>query len=751
MQVVAAASVALAAIAATPPSGAEAQVSPVAPPETTVLLDSGAWSWFEDERVVIDAAGTRLYVSAVADAPTPGEVVVGEVDMATGARGIASLGAAEMDDHNSAAMWESPVGEVVAAWSRHSADTVITTHRRRTDGSWLRLPPVTADSSRVTYNNLYSVLAEDGGEMLFDFYRGARFDPQAMASTDAGRTWSRLGTVLRDPADSTTTRPYVRYASRGDRIDLIATEAHPGAAATSIYHGFILGGIVHTSFGEPLGPVGSGVPVTALTRIAAPAPAAASWTVDIGYDPATGHPIAAYSTTISVDDHRYHVARWDGATWQRQEIAFAGRALYAVESHYTGLVALDPTDGNRVVISTDVDPVTGAPLVSGTDGRRHYELFDGRRQPNGTYAWSPLTANSTQDNIRPVITANGSGAWALAWMRGRYTTYRDYALEIVGVVRRPDGTPVTTAPTSSRLPVVPGIAAPAVLPTAGVPIAGDFDPHGADDVYLYRPGSGRDDLIIGDDGRYPVHAAAPAVRGTYRPIAGDYDGDGDTDILWYAPGTAADHLWTADGDTTFTSRPLSITGSYRPVAGDYDGDGATDILWYAPGTAADHLWTANGDTTFTSRATAPINGTYTPVPGDYDANGADDILWYAPGTAADHLWTANGDTTFTSRATAPINGTYTPVPGDYDANGADDILWYAPGTAADRLWTANGDTTFTSRVTAPVNGTYRPVAGDYDANGADDILWYAPGTASDHVWWSGPTAFALSQHWPSAM
>jgi hypothetical protein len=719
---------------------------PTAPAATTVLLDSGGWSWFEDERVVVDAASARLYVSAVAASPIPGEVVVGQIDLRTGDRRSVSLGAAELDDHNSAAIWEAASGEVLTAWARHGIDRIIRSHRRRTDGSWLRLPPV-VESWTVTYNNLYSVLAGDGQALLYDFYRGDRFDPQAMASVDAGRTWSALGSVLRDPADSTSERPYVRYASRGNRIDLIATETHPRSGRTSIYHGFIRDGVLHTSAGVPLGRVGSAVPVTSLTLVATPGAAQAAWTVDIGYDPATGRPIAAYSTTIGVGDHRYHVARWDGVTWQAREIAFGGRALYGGESHYTGLMALDPRDGGRVVISTDADPVTGQALVSGSDGRRHWELFDGRRQPDGAYVWTPLTANSTRDNIRPVMTANGRGASALAWMRGTYRTYNDFQLEVVGVVRRADGTTLATRPPGPRLPVVRGIATPAVSSTRAVPLAGDFDAHPADDLFMHRGGSGRDDLVIGDDGRRPVFAEARGVDKTgYRPVPGDYDGDRDTDILWYAPGPAADTVWMAQPDGRFVSRPVpAINGTYTPLPGDFDGDGDGDVLWYAAGPTAESLWLSQGGT-FTSRPTSQVAGTYTPTVGDFDGDRDTDVLWYAPGDAIDYLWTAVG-ATFRTRPAPPVSRRYTPVPGDFDGDGDGDVLWYAAGTATDYLWSAQGGT-FRSTVAPAVGGTYTPVALDHDGNGDDDVVWYGTGSTADYVWWSGPAPFARSTPGP---
>jgi hypothetical protein len=735
-----------------PAAAAVAATTPSVPAGTTTLLDSGAWSWFEDERVVIDAAGQRLYASAVSAAPVRGEVVLSQVDLATGGRRAVSLGAAELDDHNSAAIWEAGNREVLTAWTRHAADPIIRSHRRRTDGSWLRLPPIVDSWLNLTYNNLYSVLAADGQSVLYDFYRGNRSDPYAMASLDAGRTWSRLGTVLRDPADGASGRPYVRYASRGDRIDLIATETHPRNSRTSIYHGYIRDGVLHTSAGQSLGPVGSGVPVTSLTRVATPGAAEAAWTVDIGYDPATGRPIAAYSTTLSLGDHRYHIARWNGAAWEPREVAFAGRGLYAAEYHYTGLLALDPGDGDHVVISTDANPVTGAPLISGTDGARHWELFDGRRRADGTYAWSALTANSTRDNIRPVMTRGPRASSALAWMRGTYTTYSSYSLAIVGVVRRPDGATVATRPAGPRLPVVAGIASPAVTSDAGIPLAGDFDPHPADDLFVHRPGAGRDDMVIGDDGGHPIYAQARPVNGTgYRPAAGDFDGDGDDDILWHGPGSLVDSLWLATPDGRFSPTPApQVGGTYTPLPGDFDADGDDDILWYSSD-GRERIWLADR-ATFTTRTAPQATRAYRPAVGDADGDGDDDILWHAPGTAADWQWLAQGAAFPTQRRLPDINGDYRPLAGDFDADGDDDVFLYAPGSATDHLWTAAGGQ-YTSAVSPrPVTATYRPAVLDLDDNGADDILWYGVGSRADHLWSSDPRApFARSTPSPLAL
>ena len=120
-------------------------------------------------------------------------------------------------------------------------------------------------------------------------------------------------------------------------------------------------------------------------------------------------------------DHRFDYARWDGSAWRVHEIAYAGTRLYAGEDDYTGLAALDPNNPDVLYISTDADPVTRKPLVSAADGQRHHELFRGTTRDFGaTWTWEPITANSTMDNLRPVVPRWKDARTALVWMRGSY-------------------------------------------------------------------------------------------------------------------------------------------------------------------------------------------------------------------------------------------------------------------------------------------------------------------------------------------
>lgn len=133
-------------------------------------------------------------------------------------------------------------------------------------------------------------------------------------------------------------------------------------------------------------------------------------------------------------DNRYRYTRWDGKKWDDHALAYAGTHLYDPQWFYTGLAALDPHNPNRLYISTDADPESGQPLISSTDGKRHYEIFAGSSTDNGAnWAWRSITKDSDADNIRPVMPIWESEQSVLLWMRGVYKTYLDYDTDIVGV------------------------------------------------------------------------------------------------------------------------------------------------------------------------------------------------------------------------------------------------------------------------------------------------------------------------------
>lgn len=221
-----------------------------------------------------------------------------------------------------------------------------------------------------------------------------------------------------------------------------------------------------------------------------------------------------------------------------------------------------------------------------------------------------------------------------------------------------------------------------------VPLVGNFDgdPAGIDDIYWYAPLRDPshpsvdygDEYWIYDSAGGHVVIESPAVKqdGVALPLVGDFDGDGTDQIFWYAPGGPPDSdvMWELSGVVP-TKRSYTVGGYYQyPQVGDFDGNGVDDIVWYAPGTRDDYVW-------FFDHAGEPVsrqrtaNGTYIPMTGDFDGNGIDDIVWYGPGTSPDYEWNFEAGGAYGSRART-VNGYYTTVVGDYDGNEHDDILWY---------------------------------------------------------------------------
>ena len=120
-------------------------------------------------------------------------------------------------------------------------------------------------------------------------------------------------------------------------------------------------------------------------------------------------------------------------------MAYAGSRLYPFEADYTGLSVLDRHRPGVVYLSTNADPVSGKPLISAADQRRHHELFRGVTSDAGrTWRFEALTANSSVDNLRPIVPAWNDPRTLLVWMRGTYRHNRgDWTTAVVATIVPP--------------------------------------------------------------------------------------------------------------------------------------------------------------------------------------------------------------------------------------------------------------------------------------------------------------------------
>jgi len=124
-----------------------------------------------------------------------------------------------------------------------------------------------------------------------------------------------------------------------------------------------------------------------------------------------------------------------------------------------------------------------------------------------------------------------------------------------------------------------------------LPIMGDWDHDGKDEIGIYRPNEGGQSmffLVIRDwatlqPGANVGNADYDIPFGPYPnniPIAGDWDGDGDDDIGGFNPGNNKFYLYQlnleSESATSYKDVPFGVSGD-KPIIGDWDADSDDDI------------------------------------------------------------------------------------------------------------------------------------------------------------------------------
>lgn len=422
---------------------------------------NGAWSWFEDERAIIDDSDPEnplLLVSSVSSWSTAGER--GDIDLLwlntrTGAKGHFELHdqLETPDDHNSASLMRRPDGRYLAVYARHNNADVAWYRVSTNPGdptSWtpsqtIQMEFDSGNGVGVTYANAYHLPNEGGPNgRTYNFSRAENFDPTLAYSDDQGTTWNSEGyKLVTRPGADIANRPYARYFGDDNRIHVTVTETHPrNNLNNSVYHGYVQDGKLYDSFGvlkdanlfdgaavdpDELTPVFLGGTVVSNTTMRR------AWTTDVAIN-GQGNPVTVFTTRANdnSEDHRLFYAEFDGAAWNVDEIAKMGGSLYApdqipAEEDYTGLASIDPNDTSTVFVSTDIDPRTN-------QGLDRYEIFRGVRESvTGIWSWDPITFNSLSDNLRPLVPEWNIERTALVWMRGDYTNFQKWNTQVVAL------------------------------------------------------------------------------------------------------------------------------------------------------------------------------------------------------------------------------------------------------------------------------------------------------------------------------
>lgn len=427
------------------------------------FTNNGGWTWYNDERVIVDAEAGKIVVGSAASsasnqsANTNIEIVIH--DLKTGINQKKSLGTLSYsDDHNNPGIVANAPGEYVVAYAHHNVDcnTYWATYK---DNAWSQTKTynwgmhgctTSPKKDTVTYNNLWKLSAEEG--RIYNFVRSIGTSPSFLLSEDGGATWSLEGRLTASPQVGYNAGYYKFWGNGVDRIDFFATESHPRDSNTSLYHGYIQGGKSYDSSGKEVdGNIfdTSAPQITEFTRVFAAGSMLGGktlrrlWNFDIArYEDGTigvlwqGRENECADKNNCNPGHHMAYSRFDGTSWKSTRLVRGGRTLYRDKSDwweedYLGGGALDPDDPHVIYISTNIDP---------RDDMTEYpvnEIWKGVTCDDGSsFTWTPITMNSQNENLRPHVPKWDAKNSALLWFRGNYQTAQKYSAEVVGILER---------------------------------------------------------------------------------------------------------------------------------------------------------------------------------------------------------------------------------------------------------------------------------------------------------------------------
>lgn len=438
--------------------------------------DNGAWTWYSDERTIIDQAGGKLVVgvdvsgAGLGGSPRDGAIEAGIFDLESGTSRRTTLmagGTLGPDDHNGPAFMLRPDGKYLAQWTGHNANFL--SYFRVFDANTLG-PQTTFDWSTVgavsgeqaSYSNPHYLSAEG---RAYTFVRAMdNRSPQILVSTDYGDTWSYYGKLVRPSTNFNVgyNPGYFRYCDNGsNRIDFICTEAHPRDYLTSIYHGYISNGMSFKTDGtvvdnDLINTNNSNVPFAysftpVFTNGTVLPPGQTNyrcWNDDVQLYPdgsieciisarINQSASPGYPDTSVNPNHAFFFCRYNGTKWTPTYLCQAGYKMYSSEGDYVGLGCLSPNDPDTIYISTQWDPRAVQPGITDTNSQYStaHEIWKGVTTNHGaSFTWTPITQNSLRDNFRPIVPAWDENNAALIWFRGPYSTAQIYDEAPVGIM-----------------------------------------------------------------------------------------------------------------------------------------------------------------------------------------------------------------------------------------------------------------------------------------------------------------------------
>ncbi len=253
-----------------------------------------------------------------------------------------------------------------------------------------------------------------------------------------------------------------------------------------------------------------------------------------------------------------------------------------------------------------------------------------------------------------------------------------------------------------------------------VPLAGDYDGDGVDDMVVWRPSEGNWYIKSSKSGNMiNFHMGKEGDI----PLTGDYDGDGVTDLVVWDSSEGIFNI-SKSSDGQYIVKHWGEEGDI-PLSGDYDGDGITDIVVWRPANGKFYVLSSSSGFVTTVVYFWGERGDI-PLSGDYDGDGVTDLAVWRPYNGKFYI-KYSSDNSFLEKFFG--NEGDTPVVADYDGDGRDDIIVWRPlNNYQISYWyiSQSSDDFNTNALVKELfwRGGHIPITGDYDGDGIDDLgVW----------------------------
>jgi hypothetical protein len=361
-----------------------------------------------------------------------------------------------------------------------------------------------------------------------------------------------------------------------------------------------------------------------------------------------------------------YIAKWDGKRW-----AALGSGLDA----WLYALALDSADSLYV---------GGYFTSAGGEAANHIARWDGS-------AWSAL-GSGTDHSVDALAIDSAHNLYA----GGGFTRAGDKASNYIAQYRIPIDHIGVWRPSTGRFMLDTngngkwdGNAGGDTLTdvfgqSADIPVIGDWNGDGTDEVGVWRPSADRFMLDTNGNGKWDGNAGGDTLtdvfgQSTDIPVIGDWNGDGTDEVGVWRPSTDRFMLDTnGNGKWDGNAGGDTLTGVFGqstdiPVIGDWNGDGKDEVGVWRPSmrkflldTNGNGKWDGNaGGDTLTG-----VFGQSTDIPviGDWNGDGTDEVGVWRPSTDRFMLdtngngkWdgTAGGDTltaAFGESTDRPVTG-----------------------------------------------------------------------------------------------